>query len=116
MKKGSTLKTSPKQGNLTAEYPTSTQKELASSTKGREDLNCRESSDLAFQDSKDFIRPHCLVGGVSVVQVFKESRKEGTKPTQAWEIQFFWEQVIPTWVDKAPKGDRDPDAFIILSM
>ena len=79
MKKGSTLKMSPKQGNLTAEYPTSTQKELASSTKGRDDLNCRESSDLAFQDSKDFIRPHCLLGGgVSLLQVFNEFRKEGT--------------------------------------
>ena len=79
MKKGSTLKTSPKQGNLTAEYPTSTQKELASSTKGRDDLNCRESSDLAFKDSKDFVRPNCLVGGgVSLLHVFNESLKEGT--------------------------------------
>ena len=63
MKKGSTLKRSPKQGNLTAEYPTSTKKKLPSSTKGRKNLNFRESSDLAFQDSKDFIRPHCLVVG-----------------------------------------------------
>ena len=73
-KKGSTLKTSPKQRNLTAKYPTSTQKKLALSTKGRENLNCRESSDLTFQDSKDFIRPHCLVGeGVSLLQAFNES-------------------------------------------
>ena len=112
------LKTSPKHGNLTARASHLDQKNrLTLSTQRGGGFRQQGEPWPHFPGFWEFYQTSLLVrGGVSVVQVFKESRKEGTKPTQAWEIQFFWEQVIPTRVDKAPNRDQDPDALIILSM